>query len=252
MNLKLFKHLGFALALFVGLTALAFIPSTKKASKRGKVTSISYQEKVETFTILPDGAERQLHDFDKLDLVPVQEEFRINRTLNSRNEMNEERIWLSTSKYVADYQSKLGRFVSDENGSKLFDTRGKLLVHQPISEEGQAHRISLAQDISKAGLVFPHIITRDVIDQINREDNDMSTVSLGEGQLGIVESVVDDKLNYRIFTVYQALGNDQYVPVRKTEINSKTSYYSGVCLEEVTRTSYSNYSVNGRPLSTRK
>ena len=251
MKLKLFKHFSFALALFVGLTALAFIPSSHHAEEAQKVTSISYQEKIETFITLPDGAERQLHDFDKLDLVPVREEFQVTRRLNSRNEMNEEKIWLSTSKQVADYESDLGKFISDENGSKLFDKQGKLLVEQPISEEGQAHRTALSKEFGKSGLIFPHVITKDIIDQIN-QDNDMSTVSLGEGRLGIIELMVDDKLNYRVFTVYESLGHDQYVPVRKTEINSTTSYYSGVCLEEVTRTSYSNYQVNGRPLSIKK
>ena len=245
MKTKLLKRIGLAMLPIIAFATLAFIPS----DKTNALMEISYTEETKTYVNIPSGSLDQVDQFDKMDLKQRTERAQITRTITSNNEINLVKVYLTPNPVEEAWQTQIGRFESDGNGTRLYDTEGNLVVSEPLSELAMEMRQEMAEEMGRVEVSFPLRITDAAIEGMNSQENNVSVTTVEGGDLWIVEkSGAEEKSQYKVFTVLESLGNNEYVPVKEVRTEYVNSAFNGACLEYVTSRSYSNYMVNNRSL----
>ena len=245
MKLKQLPFISGILSLAFAAVMVAFIPAN--APVEG--THISYDEQVDSWVNVPSGSTHALHKFDHLELVRKSETLKVQRSIGRDNAPNIDKTWTSITPRPKSYETQPGRFVSNEYGTKLYDANGRLVADHPLSKKAQAVRKNLSASNSKLGNNFPYHLNQSKIDNINKGGK-VEIITLKDGTLGIYRSVQgrDGKPQFKSFTTLEHIGEDQYIPVKTVETNYRVSPYSGVCLEYVSRSKFSNYIVNGKSI----
>lgn len=248
---------GFLLYAF---TPIELNPVTSFLDYSDCATSLSNTISVETVVRVPEGESGNLHDFDKLALTNTTEIYQVNRCVTNNNEVNTERILISSDAPVQDWVPQVTRTVSNEEGIRLYDANSNLLTSLPTSDKAQAQRTALSNVVAQASsrtedaAAFPlKVSTSEINTKIAASTDSKNLTQLANGDLLISSKTAVEGTNRENVQVmeFQSLGNEQYVPVRIQERRYEVSAFSGVCIEFVETTSFADYNVNGRAINTR-
>jgi len=222
----------------------------------------SHIETVQNRVKVADGETANLSKFDILELTSFTEVYQVNRCVNSNNEVNTERILISSDKPVKEWKPQYGRVISNGSGVSVYNTNSKLIKSIPLSAKAAQSRSALATALSEStggsrgrgndAAVFPMKVSSAEVDTRVSESTENAKFSKSEnGNLEIsktTQSGVSNRENVSLMEL-QSLGGENYAPRVTQERRYVTSPFSGVCLEYIQTTTFSTYSVNDEPLA---
>lgn len=218
---------------------------------------ISYTEKITRFTNVNPNDFSRLTELDKNKLRVIEELRQVVKTVDANNDLTTTTTITSTNEYES-WVNRAAKIVSDKNGTTVYDLRNQVLASMPKSAIGVQQYQAVKGKVGELGLKpapdFPVLSDAQLAD-FTRQGGAVSRLQNGQIKLtsGNNETIYD--ATNKIFTVSvkeqgrtvrQALYNydvvgGQTVPSLKMEKLFET-LPSGVCVENVTSTQYSNYS----------
>jgi hypothetical protein len=241
----------FTLFLF-SLAFMNFVDSTNVVDKY----RTSYQEKIVRYTRVAPSDVARLSGLEKNDLRKIEEVRDVVKTVDQNNDFTTVVTIVSTNEYEP-WVKKPARIISDKNGTTVYDQNNAVLASSPISALGRQDYNNMKSKIGESGLrpgpEFP-TFTDAQMNQIRAQGGQISTVSGGKIRIvkGDLESLydatnkafqitrkVEGRISNQLLYDYADV-NGKLTPVSKYEKQFET-LPSGVCVEKVTLTTFSNY-----------
>lgn len=246
------------IALLAALITLSFRPKSLSADRY----RATYQEKIVRFTRVNPADATRLTALEKNGLRKTEEIRQVVKVVDSNNDLTTTITVLSTNEYES-WMKKGVKFITGKNGTTVLDQNNNQLSTVPLSAVAQQDYQRIKARISTAGLqVAPLLpaVSDAQITEIQRTGGQISRLANGSVKMTKGDLEVWYDANNKAYQIIQKQQgkimsqeyhdfmerNGQMVPVSKVEKQYET-LPSGICLERVTMTTYSNYSFTSTP-----
>ena len=254
MKIHIFKQLTSSC-----LGLLCLLPSVTQGQTQlnGLKHSTTYQEKIETYFLLPESVDMQLlPPIDKVSIQGYNEENLVVRAIDSNNDFTTTVTHLSSDRYGA-WDKKPGRTVITRDAVKLYDQNNNLASDLPSIPQALAQYDMMKAEIAANGIApnqtFPAMGIAQ-IQNLSQQGANVTMLSNGVVQIdkdGIRNlydaankrtewaKVENNKVVFSISKLYAVI-DGKSVPTQRIEMEQVT-LGGGVCAQKITKTTFSKY-----------
>jgi hypothetical protein len=252
---------------FAMLIAILCTSTMQDASAQQIKASLSYDQTISTFFEVAPNEMNRLYEFEKVGLRSVTES-RSTSTIVDQNGDIMTTIVIRSTNEGEPWMNKTSSIVIDKVGVKTFDASGKTLVNEPYSADQLRDYNALKQKVAIDGTGgLPEFRPLSPSDLTTMQGQGYSVQTLTDGTIKARKGNTEFNYNNANKFYSNAMFDAQNKPLEETlfffkDVNGRNlpstkverSYSKssrGVCISQVTTTTYSNYTRTDAPATPR-